>query len=64
MVKKLDLRVIVLYLISATTGLDKGVKILSNTNILLAICLMLFILFMGPTSFLLDTFTQTLGIYF
>lgn len=58
------LLVTVLYLISATTGLDKGVKILSNTNILLAICLMLFILFMGPTSFLLDTFTQTLGSYF
>ena len=30
-------------------GLDKGVKILSNVNIMIALLLMLFILFAGPT---------------
>jgi len=55
--------VTVLYLISATTGLDKGIKILSNTNIAVAFGLMLFVLFVGPTSFIFDTFTTTLGGY-
>lgn len=56
--------VTVLYLISATTGLDKGVKILSNTNIVLAILLMLAVLFIGPTAYLLDLFVQSVGNYF
>ena len=55
--------VTVLYMISATTGLDKGIKILSNTNITVATGLLLFVLFLGPTSFLFDTFTVTLGGY-
>src|SRR5690606_18733735 len=33
--------VTILYLISATTGLDKGIKILSNANLLIAVALML-----------------------
>src|SRR5690606_4827145 len=36
--------------ISVVTGLDKGVKILSETNLLLAIFLMLFVLVVGPTT--------------
>lgn len=55
--------VTVLYLISATTGLDKGIKILSNLNIGVAGVLMLFVLFLGPTSFIFETFTTTLGGY-
>lgn len=55
--------VTVLYLISATTGLDKGIKILSNSNIAVAAGLMIFVLFVGPTSFIFDTFTATLGGY-
>ncbi|UQZ36955.1 glycine/betaine ABC transporter permease [Paenibacillus sp. PK3_47] len=55
--------VTVLFLISATTGLDKGIKILSNTNLVLAILLMLFVWATGPTSFILDIFTTTLGSY-
>ncbi|PZE19635.1 glycine betaine uptake BCCT transporter [Paenibacillus xerothermodurans] len=53
----------VLYLVSATSGLDKGIKILSNTNLTLAFLLMLFVLLVGPTSFILDTLTTTLGGY-
>lgn len=55
--------VTVLYLISATTGLDKGIKILSNVNIGVAGVLMIFVLFVGPTSFIFETFTTTLGGY-
>lgn len=55
--------VTVLYMISATTGVNKGIKILSNLNIALAIGLMLFVLFLGPTSFIFNTFTVTLRDY-
>ncbi|CAH0118220.1 Glycine betaine transporter OpuD [Paenibacillus sp. CECT 9249] len=52
-----------LFITSSVTGLDKGIRILSNTNLAIAVCLMLFILFLGPTSFIFDTFTSTLGLY-
>jgi glycine betaine transporter len=55
--------VTVLFLISATTGLDKGIKILSNTNLVVAGALLLLTLLLGPTWFLFDTFTSTLGGY-
>ncbi|GEB30543.1 MULTISPECIES: BCCT family transporter [Brevibacillus] len=53
----------VLFLVSATTGLDKGIKYLSNTNLILALTLLFLTLVLGPTSFLFDTFTSTLGSY-
>ncbi|MFC0523973.1 BCCT family transporter [Pontibacillus salicampi] len=52
-----------LYMLSAQTGLNKGIKYLSNTNIVLAILLMLFLLFAGPTNFIMDLFTTTFGSY-
>ncbi|HLR68100.1 glycine betaine uptake BCCT transporter [Virgibacillus alimentarius] len=55
--------VTVLYLLSAMTGLNKGIKYLSNTNIVLAIALMLLLLFLGPTKFILNLFTTTFGSY-
>lgn len=55
--------VTVLYLISATTGLDRGIRYLSNINIGVAVGLLLFVLFLGPTSFIFETFTMTLGGY-
>ncbi|MBA2939808.1 BCCT family transporter [Paenibacillus sp. CGMCC 1.16610] len=55
--------VTVLFLISATTGLDKGIRILSNANLLIAVLLMAFVFLVGPTSFILDLFTSTLGGY-
>jgi len=56
--------VTVLYLISAVSGLDKGVRLLSNGNIILCALLMLSVLFLGPTSYLLDLFVQSIGRYF
>lgn len=53
----------VLFLISATTGLDKGIKILSNTNLSLAFFLFIFVLFVGPTNFIMELFTDTVGNY-
>src|SRR5690606_23668763 len=55
--------VTILSLISATTGLDKGIRILSNTNLTIAAVLLIFVLFVGPTSFIFDVFTTTLGSY-
>src|SRR5690606_9279039 len=50
-------------ILSATSGVNKGVKILSQTNIVAAVLLMLFILVMGPTVFLLGSFSEGLGYY-
>lgn len=54
----------VCYMLSATTGVDKGIKILSNLNMIIAIALMLMVLFAGPTAFILETFLNTIGEYF
>src|SRR5690625_1245403 len=55
--------VTVLYLLSAMTGLNKGIKYLSNTNLILAFLLMIFVLFLGPTTFIMKFFTNTFGGY-
>lgn len=55
--------VTVLYMLSAQTGLNKGIKYLSNLNVIIAIGLMLFLLFAGPTNFIMDVFTTTIGSY-
>lgn len=51
------------FMLSAQTGLKRGIKYLSNLNILLAALLLLFVLFAGPTLFIMDFFTTTLGNY-
>ncbi|RXT04917.1 BCCT family transporter [Ammoniphilus sp. CFH 90114] len=55
--------VTILYMLSATTGLDKGIRILSNANLLVALGLLLTTLLLGPTFFLFDIFTTILGSY-
>lgn len=55
--------VTVLFMASAMTGLNKGIKYLSNINIVLALLLMFFMLFAGPTNFIMDYFTTTFGSY-
>ena len=49
--------------LSAASGLDKGVKFLSELNILLAVGLLLFVLLAGSTVFLLQAFVQNIGAY-
>ncbi|HZW67365.1 MAG TPA: BCCT family transporter [Pseudogracilibacillus sp.] len=55
--------VTVLFMISAASGLDKGIRLLSNTNIAVAAILVLFIIIFGPTLFIADSFVTTLGGY-
>jgi|TARA_B110000211_G_scaffold6421_1_gene7125 choline/glycine/proline betaine transport protein len=55
--------VIGLAVISVTTGLDKGIKILSETNMILAVILLIFIFVLGPTVFLLQAYLQNIGDY-
>jgi len=52
-----------LYMLSAQTGIQRGIKYLSNLNLFLAITLLLFLLFLGPTHFIMDLFTSSLGGY-
>ena len=52
-----------LYLLSAQTGLQRGIKYLSHVNMVLAIALMGFLLFLGPTTFIMEVFTSALGDY-
>lgn len=49
--------------ISAGIGLDRGVKRLSELNIILAIALLTFVLLAGSTVFLLQAFVQNIGTY-
>ncbi|MFO8091133.1 MAG: BCCT family transporter [Desulfatiglandaceae bacterium] len=51
------------YLVSASTGLDKGIRFLSNLNMSIVVLVMLFVLFVGPTRFILSTFVTGLGDY-
>ncbi len=53
----------VLFIISASTGIKRGIKYLSNTNIILATILLVIMLIVGPTMFLINLFTHTLGQY-
>lgn len=53
----------VLFTLSAITGVNKGIKILSNLNMVLVVGFMLFFLFNGPTVFILETFVLGIGDY-
>ena len=54
---------VVMTIISVTSGVNKGLRILSEVNIYVSVGLMLFILFLGNTEFLLNTFVQNIGDY-
>lgn len=52
-----------LAILSVTTGLDKGIRRLSELNMGLAVLMLLFVLILGPTIYLLQTFIQNVGAY-
>ncbi|WP_412504462.1 BCCT family transporter [Roseovarius sp. SYSU LYC5161] len=52
-----------LFMMSAMTPLDRGVRLLSTANMALAAALLAVVLFFGPTSFIFGLMTQTLGEY-
>jgi len=49
--------------ISVVLGVDKGIRRLSQINVVIAGLLLFFVLLAGPTRYLLDTLVQNLGIY-
>ncbi|MFC5712990.1 BCCT family transporter [Thalassorhabdus alkalitolerans] len=53
----------VFFLISTISGLDRGIKYLSNTNLALALILMVTVLILGPTGYILNTITTGIGDY-
>ena len=55
--------VTVLFMLSAQTGLQRGIKYLSNLNMIFALSLLFFLLFLGPTHFIMTVFPSTFGHY-
>jgi glycine betaine transporter len=53
----------VLYMASSASGVERGVKWLSSFNLALAGVLLLTVALLGPTGFIFDTFTTSLGSY-
>jgi len=51
------------FVISAVSGVEKGIKYLSNANAVAAALLALFLFVVGPTVFILGTFTNSMGDY-
>jgi choline/glycine/proline betaine transport protein len=49
--------------ISVVLGVDKGVKVLSELNMRLAVVFLVFLIIVGPTLFIFDSFIQNIGYY-
>lgn len=49
--------------LSVASGLDRGIKILSELNLGLAVLLLLFVLVLGPTVFIFQAFVENTGAY-
>lgn len=52
-----------LFTLSAITGISRGIKILSNTNLIIALLLFIFMLAVGPTRFIINITTSSIGQY-
>ena len=52
-----------LFMASAILGVEKGIQVLSKSNIILAIALLLAIFALGPAPYIFNVFTSTLGGY-
>ena len=53
----------VCFVISAVSGVEKGIKLLSNANAVAAGLLVFFLFVVGPTVFIMGTLTTTMGDY-
>jgi glycine betaine transporter len=51
------------FVVSAVSGVERGIKYLSNANAIAAALLVFFLFVVGPTVFILGTFTTTMGDY-
>lgn len=52
---------IIVYTLSALSGLTKGIQILSRYNVYLALFLVAFIIILGPTNFIINSYIQGVG---
>lgn len=52
------------FVASAVSGVEKGIQWLSNTNMVLALFLALFVFVLGPTVFILDLLPTSIAAYF
>lgn len=48
---------------SVILGIDKGIRVLSEANIRIAVIFLVFMLVVGPTIFIIDSFVQNMGHY-
>lgn len=55
--------VMVTFIVSASTGLMKGIRILSDINFKLFLLIIIFIFVVGPTAYLLNLGTESFGYY-
>lgn len=55
--------VFVAYMLSSSSGLNKGIRFLGNFNLGLAIAILVFFFIVGPKVFILESFTLALGDY-
>ncbi|MBP7000465.1 BCCT family transporter [Amaricoccus sp.] len=53
----------VMFILSAVSGVGKGIQFLSNFNMVLAVLLLVFLSLVGPTTFILNTLPEALGDY-
>ena len=51
------------FVLSAISGVHRGIQWIANTNMVLAVFLLVFVFVLGPTVFILNTFTEALGAY-
>lgn len=54
---------VVVATMSAVSGVDKGIKLLSEINVLLALALLVWVVAAGKTAFLFDAFVMNIGDY-
>ncbi|NLN97283.1 MAG: BCCT family transporter [Eubacteriaceae bacterium] len=52
-----------LFLISSTAGIERGMKMMSNSNTAIVFAVMFFVLFTGPTKFIINLTLQSAGEY-
>src|SRR5699024_625023 len=53
--------VTVLFIISAWSGIGRGIKYLSNTNMILAVILFTLVFIVGPSLLIVNMFTESIG---
>jgi len=54
----------VAYILPLTVDLGKGMALLSNVALTIAVALMVYLLLLGPTAFLMDNIVESIGQYF